>query len=69
MRDVVTTRGNALPKDDPPDVTRFRSAASQAGAGAPRADPHGGAMPDGSGQQPHGAPSAKGGNSLLLLSL
>ena len=25
MRDVVTTGGNALPRDDEPDVTRFKS--------------------------------------------
>ena len=29
MRDAVTTGGNALPKDDPPDVTRFKSAAAK----------------------------------------
>jgi len=29
MRDAVTSGGNALPKDDPPDVTRFRSAAAK----------------------------------------
>ena len=29
MRDAVTTGGNALPKDGPPDVTRFRSAATK----------------------------------------
>ena len=29
MRDVVTTGGNALPKNDPPNVTRFRSAAAK----------------------------------------
>ena len=29
MRDAVTIGGNALPKDDPPDVTRFRSAAAK----------------------------------------
>jgi len=28
MRDAVTTGGNALPRDDEPDVTRFRSAAA-----------------------------------------
>ena len=29
IRDAGTTCGNALPKDDPPDVTRFRSAAAK----------------------------------------
>ena len=29
MRDAVTTGGNALPKNDPEDVTRFRSAAAK----------------------------------------
>ncbi len=29
MRDAVTIGGNALPKDDPPNVTRFRSAAAK----------------------------------------
>jgi hypothetical protein len=29
MRDAVTTGGNALPKDDPPDVTRFKAAAAK----------------------------------------
>jgi hypothetical protein len=29
MRDAVTIGGNALPKDDPRDVTRFRSAAAK----------------------------------------
>ena len=29
MRDAVTTGGNALPKNDEPDVTRFRSAAAK----------------------------------------
>jgi hypothetical protein len=29
MRDAVTIGGNASPKDDPPDVTRFRSAAAK----------------------------------------
>ena len=29
MRDAVAFGGNALPKDDPPDVTRFRSAAAK----------------------------------------
>jgi hypothetical protein len=29
MRDAVTIAGNALPKRDPPDVTRFRSAAAK----------------------------------------
>jgi len=29
MRGAVTTGGNALPKDDPPDVTRFKSAAAK----------------------------------------
>ena len=30
MRDALTTGGNALPKDDPANVTRFRSAAAKA---------------------------------------
>jgi hypothetical protein len=30
MRDAVTTDGNALPKRDPPDVTRFKAAALEA---------------------------------------
>ena len=29
MRDAVTNGGNALPKNDEPDVTRFRSAAAK----------------------------------------
>ena len=29
MRDAIATGGNALPKDDPPDLTRFKSAAAQ----------------------------------------
>jgi len=29
MRDAVATGGNALPKDDPPDVTRFKSAVAK----------------------------------------
>ena len=29
MWDAVTTGGNALPKDDPPDVARFKSAAAK----------------------------------------
>jgi hypothetical protein len=29
MRDVVLTGGNALPEDDPPDVTRFKAAAAK----------------------------------------
>ena len=29
MRDAVTNGGNALPKDDPANVTRFRSAAAK----------------------------------------
>ena len=29
MRDAVTTGGNALPKDDPPDVARFKAAAAK----------------------------------------
>jgi hypothetical protein len=29
MRDAVLTGGNALPKDDPPDVTRFKSAGAK----------------------------------------
>ena len=29
MRDAVTTGGNALPRDDEPDVTRFKSAAAK----------------------------------------
>ena len=29
MRDAVATGGNALPKDDPPDVTRFKAAAAK----------------------------------------
>jgi hypothetical protein len=29
MRDAVTNGGNALPRDDKPDVTRFRSAAAR----------------------------------------
>jgi len=29
MRDAVRSGGNALPKDDEPDVTRFRSAAAK----------------------------------------
>jgi len=29
MRDAAAFGGNALPKDDPPDVTRFRSAAAK----------------------------------------
>ena len=29
MRDAVLTGGNALPKDDPPDVTRFKAAAAK----------------------------------------
>ena len=28
MRDAVLTGGNALPKDGPPDVTRFKAAVS-----------------------------------------
>jgi hypothetical protein len=29
MRDALTSGGNALPKDDPPDVTRFKAAAAK----------------------------------------
>ncbi len=29
MRDAVTSGGNALPRDDEPDVTRFRSATAK----------------------------------------
>jgi hypothetical protein len=29
MRDAGATGGNALPKDDPPDVTRFKAAAAK----------------------------------------
>jgi hypothetical protein len=45
MRDAVAIGGNALPKDEEPDVTRF----SQARPAAPRASPHGAAVLDGSG--------------------
>jgi hypothetical protein len=29
MRDAIAIGGNALPKDDPPDVTRFKAAAAK----------------------------------------
>ena len=29
MRDAAATSGNALPKDDPPDVTHFKAAAAK----------------------------------------
>ena len=29
MRDAAATGGNALPKEDPPDVTRFKAAAAK----------------------------------------
>jgi hypothetical protein len=29
MKDAVLTGGNALPKDDPPDVTHFKAAAAK----------------------------------------
>jgi len=29
MRDAVATSGNALPKSDPPEVTRFKTAAAK----------------------------------------
>ncbi len=42
-------RGNALPKREPPDVTRFKSAAAKR-VQAHRAGPHGVAVPDGFGK-------------------
>ena len=36
---------NASPKNDLPDVTRFRSAAAKRASGAPPAGPHGATMP------------------------
>jgi hypothetical protein len=55
-RGSATTDGNALPKRDPPDVTRFRSATAKR-VQAHRARARMGLrVPDGSGQRPHSAP-------------
>ena len=51
------TDGNALPNRDPPDVTRFRSATAKRVQAHRSTGPHGAAVPHGTGQRPHSAPS------------
>ena len=57
MRDAVTTGGNALPRDDEPDVTRFKSAAAKRVQAHRARGSLWGAVPDGSKSATVGAPS------------